>query len=72
MHWAGGDEPPAWMDTRYYQAFEIETICRALYTLEFGELPTKPQAVSWALEALAEPWRILVQWSQETPCRQDA
>ncbi len=64
-HWAGGDEPPDWMDTRYYQAFEIETICRALYTLEFGELPTKPQAVTWALDALPQPWRALVEWSQE-------
>jgi hypothetical protein len=64
-HWAAGDEPPSWMDTRYYQAFEIETICRALYTLEFDELPTKPQAVAWALGALPEPWRELVEWSQE-------
>ncbi len=63
-HWAGGDEPPTWMDTRYYQAFEIETICRALYTLELGELSTKPQAVSWALKALPEPWQKLVEWSQ--------
>jgi len=64
-HWAGGEEPPTWMDARYYQAFEIETICRALYTLEFGELPTKPQAVTWALEALPELWRELVKWSQQ-------
>ena len=64
-HWAGGDEPPSWMDTRYYQAFEIETICRALYTLERGELPTKPQAVTWALETLPDPWHALVVWSQQ-------
>lgn len=63
-HWAGGDEPPDWLDARYYQAFEIETICRALYTLEFGTLPTKPQAVAWALKALPEPWRTLIEWSQ--------
>jgi len=65
VHWAGGDEPPDWLDTRYYQAFEIETICRALYTLEFGELPTKPQAVAWAQETLPGPCRSLVEWSQE-------
>jgi len=63
-HWAAGDEPADWLESRFYQAFEIETICRALYTLEFGELPTKPQAVTWALEALPEPWRTLVEWSQ--------
>jgi hypothetical protein len=64
-HWVGGDKPPKWLGPRYYQAFEIETICRALYTLEFGELPTKPQAVAWALGALPEEWRSLVEWSQE-------
>lgn len=64
-HWAGADEPPSWLDTRYYQAFEIETICRALYTLEFAQLPTKPQAVTWALKSLPEPWRTLIEWSQK-------
>ena len=63
-HWAGGNKPPKWLGPRYYQAFEIETICRAIYTLEFGELPTKPQAVAWARGALPEPWRSLVEWSQ--------
>jgi len=63
--WAASDEPPDWLGTRYYQAFEIETLCRALYTLEFGDLPTKRQAVEWALRTLREPWLGLVQWSQE-------
>jgi hypothetical protein len=62
--WAGGGEPPEWLAARYYQAFEIETICRALFTLEFGDLPTKPRAVTWALGYLPEPWRSLVKWSQ--------
>ncbi len=64
-HWASGNETPKWLGPRYYQAFEIETICRALFTLEFGELPTKRQAVAWALGALPEPWRALIEWSQE-------
>jgi predicted nucleotidyltransferase len=63
-HWAAGNEPPGWMDTRHYQAFEVETICRALYTIEFGDLPTKPQAVTWAQKTLPEPWHALVEWSQ--------
>jgi hypothetical protein len=64
-HWAGGNRSPKWLGPRYYQAFEIETICRALFTLEFGELPTKPQAVAWALGAVPREWRSLVEWSQE-------
>jgi len=62
--WAASDKPPDWLGARYYQAFEIETLCRALYTLEIGELPTKRQAVEWALKTLPEPWRALVEWSQ--------
>ncbi len=64
-HWAGGNKPPKWLGPRYYQAFEIETICRALFTLEFGELPTKPQAVAWALDVLPQRWRSLIVWSQK-------
>lgn len=64
-HWAGGGKAPDWLETRDYQAFEIETICRALYTLKFGALPTKPQAAAWALQTLPEPWRSLVEWSRE-------
>jgi len=63
--WAAGEDAPAWLLPRYYQAFEVETICRSLYTLAHGELPTKPRAVAWALAALPEPWRELVEWSQE-------
>ncbi len=59
------DEPPAWLGSRYYQAFEIETLCRALHTLDSGELPTKAQAVEWALGTLPERWRSLVGWSQQ-------
>jgi hypothetical protein len=63
--WAGSDESPEWLLPRYYQAFEIETVCRALYTLARREPSTKPRAVAWALETLAEPWRELVELSQE-------
>lgn len=62
--WAGGHALLEWLLPRYYQAFEIETICRILYTLELGRPPTKPQAVAWALESIEEPWRSLVVWSQ--------
>jgi hypothetical protein len=35
-------------------------MCRALCTLTTGELPSKPQAVAWALASLPEPWRATV------------
>lgn len=70
--WAMASEAPDWLLPRHYQAFEIETMCRALYTLAHGELPTKPRAVAWALKTLPAPWQSLVQRSQtwradETP-----
>jgi hypothetical protein len=63
--WAGGAASPDWLLPRYYQAFEIETMCRALYTLQHGALPSKPCAVAWALGVLPEPWRDLVSRSQQ-------
>ena len=63
--WAAKDEHPDWLSSRFYQAFEIETLCRALYTLDCGQLPTKPAAVQWALKTLPQQWRPLVEWSQE-------
>ena len=63
--WAVDQKCPNWLRPRYYQAFEIETLCRALYTLELGKMPTKPEAVAWALWTLPDPWCELVRWSQE-------
>jgi hypothetical protein len=63
--WAGGAPAPAWLIPRNYQAFEIETMCRALFTLSRGEVCSKPQAVQWALERLLpERWDALVRASQ--------
>ena len=63
--WAGRGGAPDWLRPRFYQAFEVETICRALSTIERGTMPTKPEAVGWALKSLPEPWRDLLKRSQE-------
>jgi hypothetical protein len=59
------EQDRVWLNDCAHQAYIVETACRALYTMESGELPTKPQAVAWALGVLPEPWRGLVEWSQE-------
>jgi hypothetical protein len=51
----------AWLEPRDYQAFAILTMCRALYTLNRGEVATKPDAARWALENLDPTWRPLVE-----------
>lgn len=64
--WELETAPPAWLIPRNYQAFEIETMCRALYTLAMGEVSSKPVAVQWALErGLPERWDALVRDSRE-------
>ena len=68
-HWTDGSWPREDMLHRGAQAFEVETVCRALYTLATGELPTKPQAVAWALAAVPERWRALIEWARV--CRGD-
>lgn len=59
-HWASGDDVPTWLEPRFYQAFEVTTVCRALYTLKHGTAPSKTEAVAWARETLPEPWASLV------------
>jgi hypothetical protein len=62
--WSDGSWPAEEMTHRAAQVFEIETVCRAIQTIEKGELTTKQEAVDWALDTLPEPWRSLIEWSQ--------
>lgn len=63
--WSEGENPAPWIERRAFQAFEIETVCRALYTISSGRLPSKRAAVEWALQSLPEEWRPIVRWSRE-------
>ncbi|WP_102127662.1 aminoglycoside adenylyltransferase domain-containing protein [Deinococcus planocerae] len=62
--WASQPDEPEWLRRRSYQAFAVQTMCRALFTLLTGELPSKPRAVAWALGALPGPWRSLIERSR--------
>ena len=57
-YWAGqlDGPPPAWLRPRNYQAFAVLSMCRALYTLEHGEVVSKPAAAAWAGRRLGPPW----------------
>lgn len=50
-----------WLRTREYQAFAILTMCRILYTLETGEVVSKPVAAGWARRALDPVWTPLIE-----------
>ncbi len=62
--WAALPDAPDWLLRRSYQAFAVETMCRAHFTLRTDELPSKPRAVAWALGALPEEWRLLTERSR--------
>jgi predicted nucleotidyltransferase len=43
-----------------YRVYAITTMCRMLYTLQHGEIVSKPTAARWAMVALDEKWQGLV------------
>jgi len=44
-----------------YRAYVVQTMCRALYTLEHGAVVSKPAACRWALAARDGRWRGLIE-----------
>lgn len=59
--WSQQVDGPDWLRPRDYQAFAILTMCRALYTLEYGQIVSKLVAASWARTSLAPPWPSLIE-----------
>lgn len=54
--WAPKLTDPTLLRTREYQAYAVLTMCRALYTLQFGAVAPKPVAAGWAREQLGGRW----------------
>ena len=46
---------------RGYQSYVVLTLCRMLYTLEYGRITSKPEAARWAQEYLGPPWSALIE-----------
>jgi hypothetical protein len=64
-HWADGTWPLSELAHRGAQGFEVETVCRALYTVETGKLCSKREAIAWALGNLPRQWRPIIEWSEQ-------
>jgi hypothetical protein len=45
---------------REYQVFAVLSMCRALRTLEHGDMLSKAAAARWAIETLAPPWPAVI------------
>jgi Domain of unknown function (DUF4111)/Nucleotidyltransferase domain len=67
--WSDGSWPRSELSHLGAQAYEVETVCRALFTIETGEMSSKGDAVRWAFLTLPERWHPLIEWSQT--CRRD-
>jgi hypothetical protein len=59
--WAPMLQNPEWIKDSEYQAFAALSMCRALHTLRFGVVASKPHAARWAIAALGDPWAVLAQ-----------
>ena len=65
QHWGDGSWPRTELLHRGAQGYEVETTCRALFTIETGALHSKREAIDWALRKLPQEWRPLLEWSQQ-------
>ncbi|WP_307309868.1 aminoglycoside adenylyltransferase domain-containing protein [Neobacillus driksii] len=57
-------DDPTWRLPLSHKAYVVETMCRVMFTLDCGDICSKPHAILWALETFPEPWRSLVERSQ--------
>lgn len=54
-------DDPAQLNSRGYQSYTVLSMCRMLYTLQYGTVVSKPVAARWAQETLAERWVPLIE-----------
>jgi predicted nucleotidyltransferase len=59
--WAPQLQDHTRLRSREYQAYATLTMCRVLYTLEFGTVVSKSIATRWAQQVLGEPWAALIE-----------
>jgi len=52
---------PSLINSRGYQSYVVLSLCRILYTLQFGDVVSKPFAARWAKETLNGPWVSLIE-----------
>lgn len=61
--WTPMLDDPTRLQSPGYRAFAILTMCRMLYTLQYGTIVSKPFAARWALAPLDERWIGLIEWA---------
>lgn len=59
--WRAKLDDPALLRSSEYQAYAVLTMCRALYTLQYGRVASKKAAAGWAQERLESRWSALIE-----------
>lgn len=59
--WSPQLEDPVRVYSREYQAYAVPTMCRALYTLKYSEVVSKPVAARWGQEVFGPRWEALIE-----------
>jgi hypothetical protein len=54
-------EDTSLLDDDEYQAYAVLTMCRILYTIEKGDVASKPYVAKWAKDNLPSQWLPLIQ-----------
>ncbi|HEX8891054.1 MAG TPA: aminoglycoside adenylyltransferase domain-containing protein [Pyrinomonadaceae bacterium] len=49
-----------WRDVPMYRAYAVLTLCRILYSVEYGTIVSKRRAARWALKQLPEQWHEII------------
>ncbi len=56
---------PEQIQGREYQSYTVLSLCRILYTLQFGDVATKASAAYWCQGRLGQPWFALIERALE-------
>jgi predicted nucleotidyltransferase len=59
--WGGFLNHPAQLTQRGYQSYAVLSMCRILYTLEYGSVASKSAAARWAQDHLDRRWLPLIE-----------
>jgi hypothetical protein len=57
------------LDIAWAQRYAVASLCRMLFTLETGEVTSKPAALEWAKQALDPAWHDLFQYTEDDRSR---
>jgi predicted nucleotidyltransferase len=55
------ENPMEHIKSRGYQSYIVLSLCRMLYTLQLGDVASKPAAAKWAMQTLESHWTPLIE-----------